>query len=146
MSSAQHTPAVLAPSSEVSVLDLAHLIAEAAGLAGVHVTDGSADGPSSMPMSGRPSIADALPASIALGLTPSVDLAEGIARTHSERVLGASALAAPVFDPSGELLVGMGLAGPSERMRQNRRRFEAALRDAAARLTALVAGRVAPAN
>ncbi len=68
-------------------------------------------------------------------------LADGIARTDSERVLGASALAAPVFDPAGAFLVGLGLAGPSERMRQNRRRFQAALREAASRLTALVAGR-----
>jgi UDP-glucuronate decarboxylase len=79
MSSAEHTPAVVAASSEVSVLELAHLIAAAAGLAGVEVTEG--DGPCSMPMSGRPSIADALPASLALGLSPSVDLAEGLART-----------------------------------------------------------------
>jgi IclR family acetate operon transcriptional repressor len=67
-------------------------------------------------------------------------LEDGIARTDSERVLGASALAAPVIDATGGLLVGMGLAGPSERMRHNRRKFEAALRAAAARLSALVAG------
>jgi UDP-glucuronate decarboxylase len=81
MSSVQHTPAVVAPSVEISVFELAHMIAEAAGLAGVDVHDASGDGPSSMPMSGRPSIADALPASIALGLAPAVDLAEGILRT-----------------------------------------------------------------
>ena len=73
--------AVVAPSSEVTVFELAHLVAEAAGLVGMEVTDGSGDGPSSTPMSGRPSIADALPAAIALGQVPSVDLAEGILRT-----------------------------------------------------------------
>ncbi len=80
MSRDEKMPPVVAPSSEVSVLDLAHMIAEAAGLIGVDVTDGTGDGPSSMPMSG-PSIAGAVPASLALGLPPSVDLAEGIART-----------------------------------------------------------------
>jgi UDP-glucuronate decarboxylase len=81
MSSAQHTPVVVAPSSEISVLDLAHMIAEAAGLAGGQIKQASSEAPSSMPMSGRPSVADAVPASIALGLSPAVDLAEGIART-----------------------------------------------------------------
>ena len=61
--------------------------------------------------------------------------------TRRTLLLGASALACPVFDGGGALLVGMGLAGPSERMRQNRRKFEAELREAAGRLTALVAGR-----
>lgn len=82
MNSDQHTPAVVAPSSEASVVDIAHMIAEAAGLVGAAVSDGSSEGgPPSMPMSGRPSLVDALPASIALGLTPSVDLAEGLGRT-----------------------------------------------------------------
>ncbi|HSO39815.1 MAG TPA: NAD-dependent epimerase/dehydratase family protein [Labilithrix sp.] len=81
MGSAQHTPAIVAPSAEVSVLDLAHLVAEAAGLVGVEVTDEPIDGPSSRPPSVRPTLAEALPASIALGLSPSVSLAEGIART-----------------------------------------------------------------
>jgi len=83
MSSVQHTPAVVAPSVEVSVLDLAHLVAEAAGLVGIEVTDTSLEGPPSMPLSASPTIADALPASIVLGLVPSVDLPEGIARTVS---------------------------------------------------------------
>jgi len=82
MGSAQHTPAVVAPSEEVTVLDLARLVADAAGVAGIDVSEASADGPASfVPMSTRPTLADALPASIALGLTPAVDLAEGIART-----------------------------------------------------------------
>lgn len=66
--------------------------------------------------------------------------AEGMSRTHSERVLGASALAAPVFAPGGALKVGLGLAGPSDRMRANRVAFERALREAADRLTALLGG------
>lgn len=81
MSSAEQPPVVVAPSEEVSVLDLAHLVAEAAGLAGVDVTDASLEGPSSVPLSTRSAAADALSASIAVGLTPSVELAEGIART-----------------------------------------------------------------
>ncbi|MEA2753030.1 MAG: UDP-glucuronate decarboxylase [Myxococcales bacterium] len=81
MNSEQRVPAVIAPSSESSVLELAHLIAEAAGLAGIEVTDASDDGPASLPMSGRPTLVDSLPASIALGLVPSVDLEEGLRRT-----------------------------------------------------------------
>ena len=81
MSSEQHTPAVVAPSTESSVLDLAHLIAEAAGLAGVEVADASGDGPPSLPMSGKPTVVDTLPASIALGQAPSFDLEEGLRRT-----------------------------------------------------------------
>lgn len=82
MSSAEHTPAVVAPCEETTVLALAQLVAEASGLVGVDVSDSSADGPASIvPMSTRPALADALPASIALGLAPAVDLAEGIART-----------------------------------------------------------------
>jgi UDP-glucuronate decarboxylase len=81
MSSEQRVPAVVAPSSEATVLDLAHLIAEAAGLAGIEVTDASDDAPSSLPMSGRPTLVDSLPASIALGVAPSVDLEEGVRRT-----------------------------------------------------------------
>lgn len=77
--------AVIAPSCEASVVELAHTIAEAAGLVGVDVTDASSsasDGPpSSIPMSGRPSLADALPASIGLDQTSWVDLPEGLART-----------------------------------------------------------------
>lgn len=80
MSSAEHVPVTVAPSSEASVLDIAHMIAEAAGLAGVEVNE-AIDGPASVPMSGRPTLVDALPASIAFGQGPTVDLAEGLART-----------------------------------------------------------------
>jgi len=81
MNSEQHTPAVVAPSSESTVLDLAHLIAEAAGLEGVEISDASGDGPPSAPMSGRPTLVDTLPASIALGLASSMELEEGLRRT-----------------------------------------------------------------
>lgn len=66
--------------------------------------------------------------------------AGGIARTHSERVLGASALAAPVFGPGGAFNVGIGLAGPSDRMRAHRVVTERALREAAVRLSTLLGG------
>lgn len=81
MSSEERIPAVVAPSSEATVLALAHLIAEAVGLAGVEVTDAFDDGPASLPMSGRPTLVDSVPASIALGLVPSVELDEGVRRT-----------------------------------------------------------------
>jgi UDP-glucuronate decarboxylase len=68
-----HGP-VVAPAAEVSVLDLAHLVAEAAGLIGAAVI-GCDVGPASVPL------ADALPASVALGQASPLDLAEGIGRT-----------------------------------------------------------------
>lgn len=80
MSSEAHVPAIVAPSSEASVLDIAYMIAEAAGLAGVDVREDN-DAPVSGPMSARPTLVDALPASIAVGQDATVDLAEGLART-----------------------------------------------------------------
>lgn len=65
---------------------------------------------------------------------------QGVARTDAERVAGASALAAPVFAADGSLLVGLGIAGPSDRMRAGLPAMERALKDAARRLTAMVAG------
>jgi len=79
MDSEPRVPAVVAPSSEVSVLELAQVIGAAAGLAAVDVDDPVLHGPPSMPWS--PTLAEALPASMAFGMTASVDLAEGIART-----------------------------------------------------------------
>jgi UDP-glucuronate decarboxylase len=82
MNSDQRASTVVAPSSEASVLDLAKMIAEAAGLSGLAVTDGSSDAPPSMPTSGRlMPMLDALSASTAVGLTPSVQLTEGLERT-----------------------------------------------------------------
>jgi len=65
-------------------------------------------------------------------------LREGIARTHSERVAGVSALAAPVFGPNGALQAVVSLGGPSNRIRANSVRLELHLREAAKRLTQLV--------
>lgn len=66
---------------------------------------------------------------------------DGLSRTDSERVMGASALAAPVLDGAGTLVAGITLAGPSDRMRANAERFAADVRAAARTLTELVAGR-----
>ena len=44
----------------------------------------------------------------------------GISETRDERVIGASALAAPVFDADGMLVAGLVIAGPSDRMAANR--------------------------
>lgn len=68
---------------------------------------------------------------------------EGIARTNSERVAGASAVAVPIFGAAGDLVAGITLAGPSERMEEQRPHIEACLREAGLRATALVAGRAA---
>jgi UDP-glucuronate decarboxylase len=81
MSNELRVAPVVAPSSEATVRDLAQLIAEAAGLAGTDVVDSPDDGPVSLPMSGRPTLVDTLPASTALGLATSVGLEEGVRRT-----------------------------------------------------------------
>lgn len=67
---------------------------------------------------------------------------EGISRTDSERIQGASALAAPVFGARGEFLFGIVIAGPSERMR-SQSRHEARVRAAAEELTQLISGEIA---
>lgn len=73
------------------------------------------------------------------------DLAEirstGLSRTRGERVLCASAISAPVFGFQGELLVGIVIAGPSERIRANEPLQIRLLREAAARLTETLAGK-----
>lgn len=68
---------------------------------------------------------------------------EGISRTRSERVAGASAVAVPVFGPDGALVAGITLAGPSDRIEAQHERIEASLRDAGRRAAALIAGRAA---
>jgi len=67
----------------------------------------------------------------------------GVSQTHGERVVGASAMAAPVFGARGEFVAGIVLAGPSERMRSRWGHHEAKVRTAAERLSLLVAGREA---
>jgi UDP-glucuronate decarboxylase len=81
MKSKERTPPLVAPSCEASVLELAQLVAQAAGLVDASVTDGSVDGPPSMPLSSRLVVADAVPAGTALGVVPCVELAEGLERT-----------------------------------------------------------------
>lgn len=81
MASEPRVPAVIAPSSEISVLELAQEIAAAAGLAGVEVRPPAADAPPSAPWLTGPTLADALPASMAFGMGAPVDIADGIART-----------------------------------------------------------------
>ena len=81
MHNAQHTPPLVAPSCETLVRDLARMIATAAGLLGPEIADRSDDGPPSLPLSSRLVFAATLPAALALGPTPSVDLAAGLART-----------------------------------------------------------------
>ena len=68
---------------------------------------------------------------------------EGIARTDSERVSGASAVAVPVLGPDGALVAGITLAGPSERIEAQRALIEESLRSAGRRAAALIAGRAA---
>jgi UDP-glucuronate decarboxylase len=99
MNSDEHTPAVVAPSCETSVIDLAQVVAEAAGLAGVEVLDATHDGPSSMPLSSRLALADAVPAAIAFGLAAPVDLVDGLTRTV--RWFEARTSRRPVDRPSG---------------------------------------------
>ena len=65
---------------------------------------------------------------------------EGIARSHGERVSGASALAAPIFGVDGAVVAALLVAGPLERMRANARRNEGLVIAAAAECTRLAGG------
>jgi UDP-glucuronate decarboxylase len=79
------TSVVVAPSAEATVLEIAQMIAAAAGIVDVDVIDGASDeAPPSLPWSTPVPPADTLPASpasLALGLDPPLELAEGLART-----------------------------------------------------------------
>jgi UDP-glucuronate decarboxylase len=79
------TSVVVAPSAEATVLEIAQMIAAAAGIVDVDVIDGASDeAPPSLPWSTPVPLADTLPASpasLALGLDPPLELAEGLART-----------------------------------------------------------------
>lgn len=44
----------------------------------------------------------------------------GVSHTSDERIIGASAIAAAVLGPRGQFVAGIGIAGPSERMRLHR--------------------------
>jgi UDP-glucuronate decarboxylase len=77
----RRVPAVLAPSSELTVLELAQQIAAAAGLAEVETSAAVLDGPPSTAWGTGLSLADAVPARLAFGMSARVDLTEGLART-----------------------------------------------------------------
>jgi len=63
--------------------------------------------------------------------------AEGIARTHGERVASASAAACPIVDRDGAVVAALVIAGPSERIRAHAARNENALLHAAAECSRL---------
>jgi DNA-binding IclR family transcriptional regulator len=65
---------------------------------------------------------------------------EGISRSDGERVAGASALSAPIFDDAGGVAWALLVAGPADRMRANAAANERALREAAAECTRLIGG------
>ncbi len=64
----------------------------------------------------------------------------GISQTHDERVVGASALAAPIFDAKDKIVAGLVLAGPSERMRANRARHIVLIKKEAKQLSQFIGG------
>jgi len=111
MSNPHHTPVVVAPSSEALVREIAQMIATAAGLLGPEIVEASVDGPPSMPMSARLNPADPLPASLALGLTTSMELAEGLARTV--RWFEARGCRKPAERPSGIFVRGADPEAPA---------------------------------
>ncbi|WP_354442192.1 IclR family transcriptional regulator [Ottowia thiooxydans] len=65
-----------------------------------------------------------------------------LASNWGERVRDVNGLAAPVFSAAGNIIAGVLLAGPSQRIDENRALNEAALRRCAAGITEIVAGRV----
>jgi IclR family transcriptional regulator, acetate operon repressor len=65
---------------------------------------------------------------------------EGLSKSSDERVMGAGALAAPVFNSAGELVLGIGIAGPTERMLANRRAHSRIVVQEAKALSKLFAG------
>lgn len=71
---------------------------------------------------------------------------DGIARTDGERVVGASALAAPIFAGDGTVVAALLIAGPSERMRANAKRNAGLLLQAAGACTRLAGGSRPPAK
>ncbi|NYT64200.1 IclR family transcriptional regulator [Alcaligenaceae bacterium] len=65
---------------------------------------------------------------------------EGIARTHEERVAGASGVASPVFDANGEAVAAILVAGPSERIRARKHLIERHVLATARKLSLLLGG------
>ncbi len=60
----------------------------------------------------------------------------GISRTIDEATFGATGMAAPILNAGGELVAGVVVAGPTQRVRPNMAKIEQALRKAAAALSA----------
>ncbi|MCR9213200.1 MAG: IclR family transcriptional regulator [Proteobacteria bacterium] len=65
---------------------------------------------------------------------------QGLSRTRDERISGASGLAAPVFSGDGEVIAGLLIAGPSDRMNKNAKNNEKHLRKVAVALTRVLGG------
>ena len=59
----------------------------------------------------------------------------GISRTIDEATFGATGMAAPVLNAGGDIVVGVVVAGPTQRIRPNMTKVEQALRKAAAALS-----------
>ncbi|RCW68615.1 IclR family transcriptional regulator [Pseudorhodoferax soli] len=68
-------------------------------------------------------------------------VASGISRTHSDRVVDASAIAAPVYGFDGDLLLGVVIAGPTNRITANDKKHCKCVVEAAQRLTRTMAGK-----
>jgi DNA-binding IclR family transcriptional regulator len=64
----------------------------------------------------------------------------GLALTVDERVVGVSALAAPIHGEGGRVIAAIVIAGPSERMRTALKQHKASLRAAAKSLSLAMAG------
>jgi UDP-glucuronate decarboxylase len=81
MESERRVPTVCAPSSELTVLELASEVAAAAGLESVATNAAVGDDAPSARWVTGPSLADALPAAMVFGMGAPVGLADGLART-----------------------------------------------------------------
>ena len=67
---------------------------------------------------------------------------DGFARTFDERVVGASALAAPIYSGNGQVLAAIMLAGPTERMRNNNKLNERLVLQTAEEASRLLGGSI----
>ncbi|MBL4807537.1 MAG: IclR family transcriptional regulator [Rhodobacteraceae bacterium] len=65
-----------------------------------------------------------------------------IARTFDERLVGASALAAPIYSANGTVLAAIMLAGPTERMNKNSEKNERLVLQSARESTHLLGGKL----
>lgn len=65
---------------------------------------------------------------------------DGLARNNGERVRGASGIAAPLYSAEGRIVAALLIAGPSQRIDENRKANERALLKAAAAITDVMGG------